>query len=840
MGVNIVYVAFPDRPDTVVPAFWQELQSTLPDYFHKISGGRHQMRFGTLLCPRSDGGCYLAPAAYHTYDPARDLPDLCREILTAVASDHAATLQATDVLIMAFLQDFLPGVSGMAQLPSAANAPYRGPGIVVDVQPKEMFFGLVAHEYAHLLGFQHPPAHGRKFFGDYCLMDAKVHRLVPLCVENLYRRGWLGAEQVVEVTDSVYNVALADMRRGGKVLRVFASPNQYFWVCNHQGSDYDAVYAGTGLLIWHIKLDDGLPSSGPELWDVESAAGLFRDGIADPVAGVDSLDLSPDYIGSAADFFQVGPPPPGGYHFGPQTNPSSRAYHFVSLTTDSLVQDADTGVALRITGQRADTILVDVLVPNRPPYFGSTHLLPAVIAADSPHVVECQALDDHRVERVSLCYAPDTLASFSCTEMEYLSRCWWRGTIPPQQGANRVCYFLKAWDASQRWARLPERGCFSAAVQGRPTAVMAPLALHVLQLPGHAGTASILLANAGDGLLLFQVLLLPEVGSGGELLSPRSEVAPHGLDANRWWDAAEVAVGPEGNKLGSIKVKNSEQELFVRQQWYSLRQGDRYLLGVQWKRGADEPRTTLMVTWPLEVLPQKEHYFAEPPVSVQHGVAVDEQGLPCTVMEARIALEALMGADTTWPRLCFFAQRVTDRPAEGVAVSWPPPGAGYNGGDLALLRTNAAVPWVEVEPRNGALPAGASTVLTVRCAREHGSRARIVLTTNDPHQPFLSLPLEVYTASDIHGHAAVYPNPFTGHAIVQLFLEQPSAHAEVIVYNLVGQTVRVLLRGPLAPGLHRLVWDGNDVSGAPASSGIYLVKIKHSALVKCLKVVRLR
>lgn len=369
---------------------------------------------------------------------------------------------------------------------------------------------------------------------------------------------------------------------------------------------------------------------------------------------------------------------------------------------------------------------------------------------------------------------------------------------------------------------------------------MAPLALHVLQLPGHAGTASILLANAGDGLLLFQVLLLPEVGSGGELLSPRSEVAPHGLDANRWWDAAEVAVGPEGNKLGSIKVKNSEQELFVRQQWYSLRQGDRYLLGVQWKRGADEPRTTLMVTWPLEVLPQKEHYFAEPPVSVQHGVAVDEQGLPCTVMEARIALEALMGADTTWPRLCFFAQRVTDRPAEGVAVSWPPPGAGYNGGDLALLRTNAAVPWVEVEPRNGALPAGASTVLTVRCAREHGSRARIVLTTNDPHQPFLSLPLEVYTASDIHGHAAVYPNPFTGHAIVQLFLEQPSAHAEVIVYNLVGQTVRVLLRGPLAPGLHRLVWDGNDVSGAPASSGIYLVKIKHSALVKCLKVVRLR
>ncbi len=840
MRVNIVYVAFPDRPDTVVPSFWQELQSTLPDYFYKMSGGRHRMAFGTLLRPSSAGGCYLARLAYDRYDPARDLPELCREILVAVANDHAATLEATDVLIVAFLQDFLPGVSGMAQLPSAGTTPYRGAGIVVDVQPKEMFFGLVAHEYAHLLGFEHPPARGRKFFGDYCLMDAKVHRLVPLCAENLYRRGWLGSEQVVEVTDSVYHVALADMRRGGKVLRVFATPSQYFWVCNHQGTDYDAVYAGKGLLIWHVKLDDGLPSSGPDMWDVESAAGLFTDGIADPIAGVDSLDLSPDYTGSASDFFRADPLPPGGFHFGPHTNPSSHAYRLVSLTEDSLVQDVDTGVALRITGQRADTIFVDVLVPNRPPYFGHTHLLPAVIAAGTPHAVECQALDDHRVERVSLRYAPDTLAGFSCTEMEYLGGSWWRGTIPAQQGTNTVCYFLQAWDGSQRWARLPERGFFSAAVQGEPSGAITPLALSVPVLPGHTGASSITLANTGDGLLLFQVQLLPEMGGSAELLSPRSEVVPHGLDASRWCDAAEVHVGPEGNRLGTIKVKNSEQEFFVRQQWYFLHPGDRYLLGVQWKRGADEPRTTLMVSWPSEVYPQQERYFAEPAVSVQHGTAADEHGLPCVVMEARIALQALTGADTSWPRLSFFAQRVADRPLENVVVAWPPPGAGYNGGDLALLRTDAAVPWAEVEPQSGALPAGASTVLTVRCAREHGSRARIVIATNDPHRPFFSRPLQGNTPSGIHGHAAVYPNPFADKATVHLFLELPSPYTEVTVHNLLGQSVRVLFRGPLASGLHRFVWDGNDESGVPVSSGVYVVRIKPSARASCLKVFRLR
>jgi hypothetical protein len=247
-----------------------------------------------------------------------------------------------------------------------------------------------------------------------------------------------------------------------------------------------------------------------------------------------------------------------------------------------------------------------------------------------------------------------------------------------------------------------------------------------------------------------------------------------------------------------------------------------------------------MASSPAEAASQQVRYFAEPAFTVDYGRSVDEQGVPCTVMEARISLQALRGADATWPRISFFAQRMADRPAETKAVTWPPRGQGYEGGDLALLRTDFAITWVEVEPKSGAVPPGVAFALSVRCCVAHHARARMVVTTNDPCRPALSLPLEVRPASEKHGHLTVHPNPFVEKATVLLFLQQPCPFAEVTVHDLLGRRVRALVRGCLEPGSHSLLWDGRDDSGVPVPSGLYFVRAKLSGVVTWAKVVRVR
>ncbi len=837
--VVIVYVAFPDQEDTVIPAFWRELEVIFADYFAKMSRGRHRPHLRTLLRPPPGGGCYLAPAPYTEFEATRDLPHLCRAVLEAAAGDHLSSLQSADVVILAFLQDCLPGISGMTILPGAAGAPYQGAGIVVDLQPREMFFGLVAHEYAHLLGFVHPPSVRQKHFGDYCLMDAKVHRLVPLCVENLHRVGWLDQEQVVEVTDTLWNVALADLRKGGQVLRVFATPSQYFWVCNHQGTDYDSVYAGRGLLVWHIKLDDGLPQSGPEVWDVESAAGLWSSGRPDPIAGSDSLDLSLDYTGSLADFFRPAPLPPGEAHFGPQTNPSSRAYRLVEGTWDSLVQDLDTGVSLRITAQRQDTLWVDVAVPNAPPRFLQVRPLPPAIPARTPVTLECAVTDDHRVEQVTVTSTEDTLLGSATVPMEAMGHGWWRATLRTESAGGVLRYYLTAADASGRTAPLPAQGWFACSVQEQPRLVVTPSRL--LVSAGRVTEQRITLTNEGDGLLLFTALLVPGAGNATEIPSPSAQVVPHALEARRWWDAAQVTVAEGDLVLGAIKVKNDGARLYLRQEWHFLTPTDEYLIGVQFKSQPEQARGIITAGRSCPVVAEEPRWFAEPAITVAHGVGTDAQGSPCLVMEISIALALFAGAEGDWPRLGFFAQKTGTRPQETRAVAWPVAGEGFADGDLAVLRVNAHPVGLDVQPRKGAVPAHGSAVLTLRCGGDAGGPARLVLSTNDTDQPVVVVPIDVRPGrEEPPGGLWVYPNPGSGMVTVVLCWQKSSGSGEVSVYDVLGRLVRVLARRWFEPGCSRLAWDGTDAKGVALPSGVYIVRASLPHTVYTSKLVRLR
>jgi hypothetical protein len=48
---------------------------------------------------------------------------------------------------------------------------------------------------------------------------------------------------------------------------------------------------------------------------------------------------------------------------------------------------------------------------------------------------------------------------------------------------------------------------------------------------------------------------------------------------------------------------------------------------------------------------------------------------------------------------------------------------------------------------------------------------------------------------------------------------------EVGIYNATGQHVRTLLSGELAPGPHRVVWNGRTEAGADAASGVFFCRL---------------
>jgi len=93
-----------------------------------------------------------------------------------------------------------------------------------------------------------------------------------------------------------------------------------------------------------------------------------------------------------------------------------------------------------------------------------------------------------------------------------------------------------------------------------------------------------------------------------------------------------------------------------------------------------------------------------------------------------------------------------------------------------------------------------------------------------------------------------YPNPFNPSTTIAYHLPdvgyQP-AEVEIVIYNLLGQKVRTLVKERKYPGEHRASWDGKDDEGNDLSSGIYFYKLTFSGvdlypLVKPKKMVLMR
>ncbi len=84
-----------------------------------------------------------------------------------------------------------------------------------------------------------------------------------------------------------------------------------------------------------------------------------------------------------------------------------------------------------------------------------------------------------------------------------------------------------------------------------------------------------------------------------------------------------------------------------------------------------------------------------------------------------------------------------------------------------------------------------------------------------------------------------YPNPFNPSTVIRYSLPR-RAQAEVMVYNLLGETVALLASGVQDAGEHVVRWDGCDSNGHPAPSGIYFYQLKADGMSTARRMVLMR
>ena len=84
-----------------------------------------------------------------------------------------------------------------------------------------------------------------------------------------------------------------------------------------------------------------------------------------------------------------------------------------------------------------------------------------------------------------------------------------------------------------------------------------------------------------------------------------------------------------------------------------------------------------------------------------------------------------------------------------------------------------------------------------------------------------------------------YPNPFNPQTVIRYDLPDPG-HVKVVVYNILGQKVKILVDEHKDAGRWSVDWKGKDDQGKEVASGIYFYKIEAAKFEKTKKMVLLK
>lgn len=84
-----------------------------------------------------------------------------------------------------------------------------------------------------------------------------------------------------------------------------------------------------------------------------------------------------------------------------------------------------------------------------------------------------------------------------------------------------------------------------------------------------------------------------------------------------------------------------------------------------------------------------------------------------------------------------------------------------------------------------------------------------------------------------------YPNPFN--AVTTIRYELPkSEKVSIVIYNILGQPIRVLVDEIQQAGYHSVVWDGRNGSGRQVASGMYTYRMKADNFAQTRKMILLK
>lgn len=103
----------------------------------------------------------------------------------------------------------------------------------------------------------------------------------------------------------------------------------------------------------------------------------------------------------------------------------------------------------------------------------------------------------------------------------------------------------------------------------------------------------------------------------------------------------------------------------------------------------------------------------------------------------------------------------------------------------------------------------------------------------------VGLPGETPSSPDQFELLQNYPNPFNPETVISYQLSVVS-EIRLVIYDLLGRTVRVLAEGRQNAGRYEMRWDGRDESGAAAASGIYFYRLQAGKMHQQKKMLLLR
>ncbi len=84
-----------------------------------------------------------------------------------------------------------------------------------------------------------------------------------------------------------------------------------------------------------------------------------------------------------------------------------------------------------------------------------------------------------------------------------------------------------------------------------------------------------------------------------------------------------------------------------------------------------------------------------------------------------------------------------------------------------------------------------------------------------------------------------YPNPFNASTTIDFDIRSPG-RVRIEIFSSDGRLVRTLSEGHFDSGSHSVVWNSNNNSGAPAPSGIYMIRMTASANTASRKILLIR